>query len=177
MNIKKRIFLPAVLYIIWLPVFAFVLLNEHNTASAVKTQLPLAVQTRDAGDQKIKTPQNNVWYYLNDSLLVPAGTWRLHYSVIAYSSRNDTGTNEAIVTLSTTPTGETDRDLTRGWRQGGNLWRGFEPLAAEKVITLTVPTTYYLLVKQSSGKNWESLQFLGGNPNGSPTIIRAERLD
>jgi hypothetical protein len=146
-------------------------------AGAVRTSstAPYAVQTRDVQDVKFHAPANNTWYRVAQ-LTVPAGEWRLNYRCVAYSSRpkTDTGTIEAILTLSTKQDGVSDPDFTSISRVGGNLFRMAATFSGEKIVTLAEPTIYYLLISESSGGNWDSLQVLGAS--WTPTIIRAERI-
>lgn len=130
-------------------------------------------------DQKVKSPVNNTWYWLGDKLTISTpGKYRLSYTVMTYSSRLDTGTTEAIVTLSTKQDGSViDRLFNRAWRQRAKGTAGAEILQASNDVVINVPTTYYLLIKQSSGSNWDTLQFLGENADiGTPTVIQAEYL-
>lgn len=137
-------------------------------------QEPTVLQAQRVEDVKFSKPGNNTWYQCA-SLSVPAGTWRLSYRVVAYSSRPkaDTGTVSAITTLSASPTSATDRRLTSIARVGGNSYRLIATESGSATATLEQPTTFYLLIQESEGNNWDSLQCLGGA--WSPTTITAER--
>jgi hypothetical protein len=141
-------------------------------ANSSTTGVPYAVQTHDATDVKFKKPLNNT-LYCGPSLDVPAGTWRLSYRAVVYSSRLDTGTVDIFATLTTDPTRVTDPDFTYASRDNVGF-RKIATATAEKVVTTVSDATYRLCVWQSSGSSWDSLQILGAS--WSPSVIRAERL-
>jgi hypothetical protein len=149
-----------------------------TVAEAVKapSTIPAAVQFRGTVDVKFKAPADNTWYECGH-LAVPKGTWRISYRAMVYSSRPeaDTGTVSAFATLlaSTVATAEVDPDFQVGGRVGGNSYRAIFTLTAEKIVSLASPKTFHLLISESEGNGWESLQCLGER---STTLIRAERL-
>jgi hypothetical protein len=136
---------------------------------------PYSVDRESPVDVKFSKPANNTWYTCA-SLEVPAGTWRLSYRVVAYSSRpkTDTGTVSAITTLSSVQGVQTDKRFTSMARVGGNSYRLVATESASEVVTLAEDTTFYLMLSQSEGGNWDSLQCLGAS--WSPTRIRAEAV-
>src|SRR5439155_14826621 len=119
-------------------------------------------------------PQDNTWYP-GGSLTVPAGKWRISDRAVVYSARTqaDPGTVDAFTTLSINGVSVTDPAFTAAGRAGGNLFRAIFTLSAEKLVTLRRPTTFTLLVSESSGGGWDKLHFLG---SVSPTTISAERV-
>lgn len=164
-SVMKRIIAAALVL--------FALYGAYS-AQAVSTG-PYVLEATSAQDVKFSKPANNTWYTCA-KLDVPAGKWRISYRVVAYSSRpkKDTGTVSAITTLSTQQGAVTDRDLLSMSRIGGNSYRLMETESAEKVLTLSEPTTFYLQISESEGNGWDSLQCLG--EAWSPTVITAEEV-
>ena len=151
---------------------------DRATAVPPRAHIPYAVEYRGMSDVKFKNPVNDVGYECG-SLTVPAGAWRLSYRAMVYSSRpeTDTGTVSAFAILVPTvppDAAQADAALSRtGGRVGGNSFRAFWTLSTSFIVTLAKPATFHLLVYQSEGGNWDSLQCTGER---SWTIIRAERL-
>lgn len=133
---------------------------------------PLAREYVGTTDVKYDHPADKTPYPCG-SLTVAAGTWRISYRVMAYSSRPqaDLGTVSAFAQLAAN--GVSTPEFLTGGRAGGNLYRAIFTLSAERVVTLLARTTFTLSIFESEGNGWDTLQCLGGR---SWTIIRAEAL-
>ena len=141
--------------------------------------LGYTVQAQTPTTVTFKNPGDNV---LNDcglSLALQPGTWRLEYRGAFYSSRkpDDTGTIEVFASLTSDPTKITDARFTAGTRVRGPEFALVTTLGASNVVVVSQPTTYRVVIWESSGGNWDSLQCLGSdNGNTPPLMIRAERV-
>jgi len=156
----------------------FGLFRQATVGVAGSTAEPYAVQSLGLTDTQYKKPVNNQLYTCG-TLTVPAGTWRLSYRVMAFSSRpqSDTGTVSAFAQL--TPNMQVPgranfaQEMQTGGRVGGNSFRAIFTLSTQTVVTLYQDTTFTLGIYESEGNNWDSIQCLGGR---SATIIRAEQI-
>lgn len=149
--------------------------SHPATATPVAPHAPYAVQAVDTVNRTFPAPAENTWYAAT-TLTTRPGTWRLSYRTTAYAARckTDQGTVDAFVALSTDPTRPSNPQLVSAARAGGNLYRLMQTLAAEEVVTVAQPTTWTLLISQSSDAAcWDQLEFQN---SVSPTVIRAERL-
>lgn len=161
-------------------VLALLILSAVNPSSTVQavprpSLLPYAVQTVDPTNHTFPAPPQNVWYP-GASLTVRPGIWRLSYRTTVWAARckSDPGTVDAFVALSTDPTKPSDLELVSVvGRDGGNTYRLMQTVYAEKVVALAAPTTFTLILSQSSEACWDALEFQN---TVSPTVIRAERL-
>lgn len=147
-----------------------------STAQAIKPapSVPLGVQYLGTTDTTFRQPANNTPYECG-RLTVRPGVWRLSYRVMVYSSRpkDDTGTVSAFAYLAAPGIDGLVQDTTTGGRVGGNSYRAIWTLSTSTTVALSRPATFSLVVFQSEGDGWDSLQCLGGR---SSTVIRAERL-
>lgn len=157
------------------PILTILLLVAGFAAYAARSNsvaTPYTIMVSNNTDLKWKAPADNTWY-CGLKLTVPAGTWRLSYRVVAYSSRLDSGTVDAITTLMWVQDGQ--QVVEPGWTSVSRDNKGtrkIDTMYASSYIT-TVGQTFALCIEQSSGGNWDSLQMLG---SWSPTYIMAEKI-
>lgn len=140
--------------------FGFPLDPDKWTLRAVNTQ-----------NQVQLFPSASTWYNIGGFLLaVGVGAWDLGYETDFYSDKTS-GTNDTIVTLSSTNNGSTDNDFTaRAFLLTGQIALGHA--SKRKSVKLTSPTTFYVnhLTRQSGANQ---LGADGSTATGSSRVIYA----
>ncbi len=92
------------------------------------------------------------WYNLTGlNLVIPAGKWRVSYTVLQDASfSTDTANYQISSTLSETNNGETDSSMTSVFilqYTSYGVKRAFETQQQEGILTLSASDTYYLNLK------------------------------
>lgn len=102
------------------------------------------------------SPVSGTWYNINGfKVNLPVGSWSFGWEGYVYASRgNSSGTVEAIVSLSTSTSSETDAELSAGvYGVGASSGVAYELLVFEqrsKPVTVASATDYYLIEKFNS---------------------------
>lgn len=120
------------------------------------------------------SPVNGTYYNLGSfNLFAPIGIWRVQYQVLAKVDKTSaTTTGTMITSLSTSASANSDTDFNAAIRlegASGNLQIA-ATLVREKILVLTVKTTYYLVAQCNGSATNISLD--GRVAEGGPLFVR-----
>lgn len=135
----------------------------YYSAMKVPSAFPIEPQKwtfykKDTSDRAQASPTADVWYNPGGvSLNIPIGDWDVRYQVYMDFSKNSATNVEQKNTLSTANNSQSDPDFTSGLflaGASGNL-RQLCTMGAQKKLTLTAKTTYYLNILTSTATSGE----------------------
>lgn len=153
--------------------------NSYSTARAPfgfpAQALKWTEKFTDSTARTQSSPTNGTWYNPNSTLLsVPIGSWDLSYKAMVVVTRTvDGGDIYGRMTLSTANNSESDTEFTCSSENFGNSsnvygWK-VAPCAAQKHVTLSSKTSYFLNVQSVAGSA-SGVRIGGGD---GTTVIRA----
>ncbi len=113
-------------------------------------------------------PVANTWYNVgNIKIILHVGLWIMQYQCEHFAQSSGYADQLLKTTLSTSPTAETDKEMTH--RTSNYGLTVIDSCYKRKVITVTTPTTYYLnLATSTSG-----VGSIGRNGAEVPTVLKA----
>ena len=122
----------------------------------------------NTGVHEQSSPVANTWYNIgNIKINLPVGLWIMQYQCEQFVQSTGYAEMTLKTTLSTSPTAETDKEMTH--RTSSYGLTVVDSCYKRKVITVTTTTTYYLnLVTSTSG-----VGSIGRNGAEVPTVLKA----
>lgn len=152
-------------------------LDEISSAYCSNTKSPIgfpldpdkwSIKVKDTTARVQSSPVANTWYNIGGiSIRLPTGAWLVEYACEHFAQSSALADQLLKTTLSTSPTAETDKELTHRTSSYGSTV--VDSCYKRKPITVSSITTYYLnLCTSTSG-----VGSIGRNNGEVPAVLRA----